>query len=249
MKKISIIMFLAVLGISSVYAHGIWTAMRSDMIEIVYGEGPWDNRFDAQTLQQVKGYDENQKERKVSTQVNETFVSLVPDDSVQVITAYAMAYFSQDANGNYVKKPKNEVPGVKNSMFAKQYNVSYINQQKMLKKQKAMILIKKPKANKAIELEILPQVDPRSLKQGDELKVLVLKNGKPFGNAVVVPDVIGDVHHEIKTDKNGYATFKIRNTGLNVIATWSIESSKDTIKSDKDTIFSTLSFTLFDKNK
>ncbi|PAF51270.1 DUF4198 domain-containing protein [Helicobacter sp. 13S00477-4] len=249
MKKNLLLVSLIMIFSALLNAHGIWTAMRSDEIQIVYGEGPWDNQFDAQTLQYVKGYDKNQKEKKVKIQPHDSNVALIPDDSVEILAAYAMSYWSEDGDGKWVKKPKNEVPNAKKSMLAKQYNIGYINQKKMLKKANEMILIKKPKANKDIQLEILPTVDPRGLKQGDELKVQVIKDGKPFPDAIVVPDVVGDASVQIKTDKNGFATFKIRNAGLNVVATWSIDPAKNTTKSDKDTIFSTLSFTLFKKDK
>lgn len=251
MKKVLIISFvLAVFGISGAYAHGIWVAMRADKIQIVYGDGPLDNRFNDKSLKSVKGYDQNGNKKNVETKSKKAggAVTLLPEDSVQVITANSESYYSESKSGKWIQKSKLEAPNSKRSMLFKKINVSYINQKVMLKKSQDIVLISKPQAHN-LELEIVPQVDPRGLKKGDELKVLVLKNGKPLPDAKIVPDLVGDYSTKVITDKEGYATFKIRNDGLNVVATTSKNPATDSKKADEDSLFSTLAFTLFNKSE
>lgn len=251
MKKALIIScILAVFGISNVYAHGIWVAMRADKLQIVFGDGPLDNRFNAKSLKGVKGYDKNGKQKKVETKVKKSggVVTLLPEDSVQVITAQSESYYSESKKGKWIEKSKLEAPNSKKSILFKKINVSYINQKAMIKKTQAIELIQKPQAHN-FELEIVPQTDPRGLKKGDELKVLVLKSGKPLADTKVVLDLVGDYSTGVVTDQDGYATFKIRNDGLNVIATQSSNPATDPKKADEDLLFSTLAFTLFSKSE
>jgi nickel transport protein len=63
-----------------------------------------------------------------------------------------------------------------------------------------------------LDLEIVPQADPASLKPGDRLTVQVLLKGRPLADASLVSDLF--IHHDtkpekIKTDKDGKVTVTV----------------------------------------
>lgn len=63
-----------------------------------------------------------------------------------------------------------------------------------------------------LDLEIVPQADPATLKAGERLTVQVLLKGRPLADASLVSDIF--VHHDkkpekIKTDKDGKATVTV----------------------------------------
>ncbi|MCW0235641.1 MAG: DUF4198 domain-containing protein [Ferrovibrio sp.] len=63
-----------------------------------------------------------------------------------------------------------------------------------------------------LDLEIVPQADPATLKAGDKLTVLVLLKGQPLADAGLVGDIFlgHDVKAEkLKTDKDGKATVTV----------------------------------------
>ncbi len=66
-------------------------------------------------------------------------------------------------------------------------------------------------------VEIVPQTNPYTLKTGDSIKFLCLKDGKPLVNQLVMvghQDSVGLVIGEnVRTDKNGHAKIKLGGTG------------------------------------
>ncbi len=68
-----------------------------------------------------------------------------------------------------------------------------------------------------LDLEIVPQADPATLKAGDKLTVLVLLKGQPLADASLVADIFlgHDVKAEkIKTGKDGKATVTVPRRGF-----------------------------------
>ncbi len=63
-------------------------------------------------------------------------------------------------------------------------------------------------------LEIIPETDPTALREGDELSVRVLKDGKPFAqfalNAVAAGETKGETR---KTDADGRVAFSLNKSG------------------------------------
>lgn len=121
-------------------------------------------------------------------------------------------------------------------------SVNYISQDIVFGKSKPL-KIAKPKAV-GLEMEIVPEVDPRFLKQGDSLKVRLIHNNKPMVDTNVMYDVVNNLGKGVKTDKDGYATIKVSNSGFNMIGIETAFQRSDKTKADSDGYFTALTFTI-----
>ena len=91
-----------------------------------------------------------------------------------------------------------------------------------------------------VPIQIVPSVNPLTLRKGDTYRIRVYKNGQPYANAPLIKDVINDLTNESTADKDGYATVTVSANGLNVVG---VEVAGD--KEDEHTTqkyFSSLSF-------
>jgi len=85
---------------------------------------------------------------------------------------------------------------------------------------KTFVRVGDPKADRSwaepvgMILEIVPEKDPTTLREGDELSVRVLKNGTPYGafslNALAAGETKGETQ---KTDPAGRVTFRLNKAG------------------------------------
>ena len=91
-----------------------------------------------------------------------------------------------------------------------------------------------------VPIQIVPAVNPLTLRRGDALRLRIYKDGQPYANAPVIADVLGDLTTETNADANGYITVHVANNGLNVIGVEVGFPTDDPIVTEK--IFSSLSF-------
>lgn len=91
-----------------------------------------------------------------------------------------------------------------------------------------------------MKVEIIPLVNPFSIKKGDKLPVLVLKDGEAFENASFETSDYGDL--DIKTNKYGIANIPIKNSGLQIIAAIYYADEISDNNANKITIQSSISF-------
>ncbi|MDP9099895.1 MAG: DUF4198 domain-containing protein [Verrucomicrobiota bacterium] len=85
---------------------------------------------------------------------------------------------------------------------------------------KTFVRVGDPKADRSwaepvgMALEIVPERDPTTLREGDELAVRVLKNGAPYAdfslNAVAAGETKGETR---KTDSAGHVVFRLKKSG------------------------------------
>ena len=98
-----------------------------------------------------------------------------------------------------------------------------------------------------IFLEIVPEIDPTSLKDGDDFPIRVLKDGKPFAdfalNAVTGGDKKGETR---RTDHDGKVTFKMNKTGRWLLRGTDIRKS-DQAETDYESDFATLTLEVSEK--
>ena len=104
-----------------------------------------------------------------------------------------------------IHKPITEVPDAVKSTHAIKYDVHYWNAQA------------KPFVDKDAFIQIIPSVNPLTLRKGDTYEIQVLKDGKPYANAPLIKDLINDLTGEAKADENGKATVAVTADGLNVV--------------------------------
>lgn len=214
-------------------AHGIYAKERHDEVVIIYGHGPTDEKYEHKDLLELKGYGKDSAALKVDYSSKNGYITLAPSEDLKAISGvFDNGYWSEQADGEWVKKSKDQIEGAKQGGRYMKYNTTILKP-----------LGGAPKATGAL-LEIVPMVDPLTLKQGDKLEVQVLSNGEPVPNIELAAEITTNrMQNVVKTDRNGKATITIRNDGLNVLGTETETKLEDTTKADKSVNFATLAFT------
>lgn len=242
LKKISIATALLALGISSVNAHSVWAGMRGGELQVCYGEGPLDDFYNPTWLQSVKGYDANLNDTNVLVVQKDKKVFLKPSEKTQIIAIYSDNGYWSNTKKGWINKAKDENKEATKGKHHSKMSVNYLSQDIVFGKSKP-VKIQKPKAL-GLEMEIIPEVDPRFLKQGDSLKVQLIYKNKPMADTQIMYDVVNNLGKSVKTDKSGYATIKVNNDGFNMIGIETAFERTDKTKADTDGYFSALTFTI-----
>jgi len=200
-------MALAVLLAPNVgHAHGTWLAKRAGAWMVVLGEGADDQAYDTGKVKKITAYSKDSTPSQMDAEARQGYVTVnPPQDAVILVVEFDHGYWAKGADGKSVNKSMKEVPGAKAGSKNLKYNVAYLD---------AGV---KPQAFAELPIQIVPLVNPASLKQGEELEVQVLYLGKPLADTAVIVDVVGDLDNEIRTDADGKATVPVRNMSLNVI--------------------------------
>lgn len=180
-------------------------------------------------VKSIIGLDNNGMVIPVQVIKHEKNVVVVPNDKLGItVTDFDYGYWTKDKDGKTVHKPISEVPGAQKSTHAIKYDVHYWNAEA------------KPFNNKDAFIQIIPSVNPLTLRKGDTYEIQVLKEGKPYANAPLIKDVINDLTNESQADANGKATVTVSANGLNVVG---VEVGFPTqTKGEQNKYFSALSF-------
>jgi len=217
-------------------AHGIWFAQRAKQIAIIYGIG-------ADDLQSVKRLPGMESIQAWDADLNPVNAKLRTDGSLVVVDTDAPptivsavlqnGTWSKLPDGEFVKKPKDEVPTAVSAETTIKYAVSI---QGPLTKPVPLI--------PAQALQIVP-VGKLPDKLGEPLTYRVTWKGKPVGGAGVINDMVNDPDAvEAKTNADGTVTLPVRNQGLNVIRAVYATPTDNPAKIDRYEHTATLAFTL-----
>ena len=217
---------------TTVDAHGVFFANRLDQKALVLGEGPLDNAYDPACVQRIDAYDVNFEPTTVERVDAGNHVTIVPDDDLGVTaTFFDYGYFAKTTDGQVIPtRDYASVENLKAVTYARKYNVHYWNE------------AVKPGGLYNVPIQIVPAVNPLTLRRGDTLRLRIYKDGQPYTNAPVIADVLGDLTTATNADANGYITVRVANNGLNVIGVEVGFPTDDPIVTEK--IFSSLSFIL-----
>jgi len=217
-------------------AHGIWFAQRAKQIAIIYGVG-------ADDLQSVKRQPNMESVQAWDADLNPVGAQLRTDGSLVIVDTDAPptivsavlqnGTWSKLPDGEFVKKPKDEVPNSVRSETTIKYAVSI---QGPLTKPVPLI--------PAQTLQIVP-VGAIPAMLGTPLTYRVTFKGKPVAGATVINDMVNDPDaKEVATKADGTVTFPVRNQGLNVIRAVYISPTDNPTKIDRYEHTATLAFTL-----
>ena len=236
MKKILAAALGAAMGLSiyaaTVDAHGVYYANRLDQKALVLGEGPLDNAYDPACVQRIDAYDVNFQPTTVERVDAENHVTIVPGDNLGVTaTFFDYGYFAKTTDGKVI--PTRDYSDIENLMavtYARKYNVHYWNADL------------KPGGLYNVPIQIVPTVNPLTLRRGGTLTLRIYKDGKPYAGAPVIADVLGDLGTIVQADANGYVSVNVANNGLNVIGVEVSLPTSDPNVTEK--VFSSLSFIL-----
>ena len=192
-------------------AHGIWFAQRAKQLALIYGIGADD--LDAvkrmPLVKTITGYDADWA--PIATTLRAAGAIPVVDSEAPVAAVAATmdyGYWTRGADGEWLAKGRDEVPGATEAQHTFKYAV-YLNQPLT----KAIPLL----ADHALQVVPVDIAIPQ--KMGESMKVRVLYQGKPIAGAKVMHDYVNDPDEAApaKTDADGIATIKVRNQGNNVL--------------------------------
>ena len=158
MKKTRFISLLTLLAVCAMalpgtaMAHGVWFARRSDRIQLVCGEGWKDNAYDPDGLTTIKGYDADYADVAVEPIKGEDYLYIEPsDDLAAVYLEMDYGYWSNNADGEWIPKPMDEVEGSTIGTHALKYSMNYFKP------------VTEVKALDGVLYQFVPSVDPSTL--------------------------------------------------------------------------------------
>ncbi len=194
------------MAVTDVSAHGVFVANSLDQRVLVLGEGPGNNAYDPSCVTMVEGYDKAFQPMPVGVVRHADHISFAADDALGVTTTFFdYGYFTKTTDGKTVNRPFAEVPNAKKTTHAVKYNVNYWSADVT------------PGYIYNVPMQIVPSVNPLTLRKGDTFEIRVYKDGKPMAHAPLIADVINDLTNESQTDENGRARVTVAANGLNVI--------------------------------
>lgn len=215
------------------HAHGIWVAQRHGDLAVVYGHSAGDEAYKPERVKSAVSYlaSGEKREGRILPQAKNALVEPAAD-SAALIVIFDNGIWTKGADGKSVNKPKREVAGAQSASHSIKINTTILKTGASLK----------PTGQ---GLEIVPLVDPISLKMGDDLPVQVFTDGKPLAGVPLYVDYVNDGHAKSsKTDADGKVTLFVRNDGLNVIGVSHAKTMSSNAEVDQVSYFATLSFTL-----
>nr|WP_314541166.1 DUF4198 domain-containing protein [uncultured Ottowia sp.] len=204
MKKLLTAALLAPL---TAFAHGIWISPHYGEMGIVYGMGYADDAYAPQKVRFVKGYTANFKPASVEIKAHEKHSTVQAAADAAVLTAFFdNGYWEKDPNGKWKEVEKSAISKPADTSTSLKYNITLL----------------KPYQGRMqpfdLPVQIIPGIDPSTLKQGESLPVTVYVEGKPQAGIEITADYINDFANRVKTDEKGQAVLTVRNAGHNVVA-------------------------------
>lgn len=200
MKRIMLMAMLMATGLAQpVMAHSVWIEPdKAGKLMINNGDPGELDSYDPSRVTKAWAFDTAGKPMPAEVERMDKVAAVKPAGKAALVAAYFdNKYWAKGQDGKWNNGPKGTVanPTIAGPSF------------KMPKTYLA------PVANFAtplgLDLEIVPQVDPASLKPGDKLAVQVLLKGQPLADATLAANIFLGHHakaEKIKTDKDGRAT-------------------------------------------
>jgi nickel transport protein len=191
-------------------AHEIWFAQRSGKLALIYGAGAHDLDMVKRLPKVVstQGLDAEGKTVPAELKATENLVIVEAAPEAALITSVMdNGLWSKTPDGKWHNKGRDEVPDAVVSG-------RYYKHATFLRKRPAGAMAPVP----GLKFQIVAVGKTFPTKKGQPLTVQVLFEGKPAAGAKVYQDAVtdpGGAH--VISDKNGRATFQVRNGGLNVL--------------------------------
>jgi nickel transport protein len=217
-------------------AHGIWFAQRAKQIAIIYGIGADDLEAVKRqpNMESVQAWDADLQPVGARLRTAGSLV-IVDTDAPPVLVSAVLqnGTWSRLPDGEFVKKPRDEVPTSTKSETTIKYAVAIEGP------------LSKPVPLIPAQLLQITPVGAIPAMLGTPLTYRVTFKGKPVAGAAVINDMINDSDaKDVMTKADGLVTFPVRNQGLNVIRAVYVSPTDNPAKIDHYEHTATLSFTL-----
>lgn len=184
-------------------AHSVWIEPNKDGKLMIENGDPGEpsDAYDPQRVTRAWAFDKDGKAIPVEVERFEKAAAVKPAAGAALVAAlFDNKYWAKGQDGKWNNGPKGTVSNPTIAGPSTKMPKTYLA---------PVATFAKPLG---LDLEIIPQADPATLKAGDKLTVQVLLRGKPLADANLVTDIF--VHHDakaekIKTDKDGKATVTV----------------------------------------
>lgn len=231
------ILTASVIATSAAHAHGIWFAQRAKQLALIYGVGAddLDSVKRLPLIESVSGYDAQWRPVPATLRVSGPLLLVDSDSEPVAISAVLQnGTWSKTADGEWLKKGRDEVPDAKISEKTIKYAVHIVG---------PLSTPLPPLPTQTLQIVPVEAALPAML--GQPLKLRVLFQGKPVAGARVLTDFVNDPDGQpVKSAADGSVTIKVRNQGLNVVTAIFDGPADDPKKVDKIEHLATLSFVL-----
>jgi len=234
-KRIFFTVLLLILATQLVLAHDTWIEKRNGELLVLRGHGGTIEAYDPSLVKEVRALDAKGQAVEMEIVKNKENASLTTKGNPAVVSAlYDSGYWLKTTDG-WKKATKREGQGkysIVESLKSKQWCKS----------------LQAPSAESTKPVgqgfEIVPQIDPTTVRVGDKLLVKVFFNGKPAEGAIVG---VGGGHQSdkkdpLKTDKDGMATVTIEKLGQQLVKATLAIPVKDDPDADALSLASTMTF-------
>ncbi|APG83790.1 DUF4198 domain-containing protein [Sinorhizobium americanum] len=213
-------------------SHGAWVAERWGEFAVIYGHGAGDDGYDPVKVTKATAIDKDGSEIAVKKEPAANHVLLKPENEPALIALeFDNGYWSEDADGKWLNKPKSEVPGARRATRTIKNSIAVIHAHDRLP------------AFPSQPLQILPLDNPIGLEPGEKYRIRVLFEGKPLAGKEVMLDYVGLPELvSAKTDAKGETEVTLRNAGLNVLAVSHDVPLEDSRAADETGYTATLTF-------
>ena len=213
----------------NVYAHVPWLATTFGTPSIMFGHNATNNEgYEPSKVSGVRGI-KNGQPVTVAVKPQSNHVTVETNSANVVAFVLDNGYWVESKDGTWINKSKAEAGiEIKSSGQYVKHSVAYLNARETAKPV-------------GLDLEIVPAVNPATLKQGQKLSVQVLLRGKPLAGASITNDLFGN-NKRVKTNAQGKAVLTIPNRVFNIFEVEHTEPHPDTSKAAELGRSSTLTF-------
>lgn len=228
MKSIKILLLAALLG-SAAFAHQIVAVKKDKTYEAAYWSHGSYGEYDKWQLKGVKALDNAGKTVNAGIDFAGKNPKILTDGEVGVMAlSFDAGYWTKTSDGYKNISPKEAKDTVFTSLKSVKYGKTYFTWDSSYLKPMGL------------KLEVVPLIDPFSVKAGGTLPVLVLKDGKPLPFAGFETSDYEDP--EFKTDAFGIAHVHVKNKGVQIIAAKYYAQQSEDSTVDNITIQSCIAF-------
>jgi uncharacterized GH25 family protein len=213
-------------------SHGAWVAERWGEFAVIYGHGAGDDGYDPAKVTRATATAEDGNGIEVKIERATNHVMLKPEGEPALIALeFDNGFWSEDANGKWLNRPKSEVPGARRATRTIKNSIALIHAHDTLP------------AFPPQPLQIVPLDNPIGLEPGETYRIRVLFEGKPLEGKEVMLDYVGLPELvSAKTDARGEVEVALRNAGLNVLAVSHDVPLADSSAADETGYTATLTF-------
>ncbi|MBM4141174.1 MAG: DUF4198 domain-containing protein [Nitrospira sp.] len=233
MKKLILVMAVILLFTQSASAHHFWVEKEADRFKILWGHYPETEPYEVERIKDVKAFDKKGKEVKLERKDEKDKVFLSSKGDVSMITLSSEGGFLVTTPEGKKRLTKREAQkkGLQliDSIYSSQYAKSIFGYSDAVTEPAGM------------KFEVVPLKNPYVLKPEELLPIKVFFDGRPIEGVTIE---IKSNKETVKTNKDGIASIKMSEKGMQSILAKKRIPTKDNPDADYQSFTTILTFEL-----